>query len=200
MAKKLKSNLVNMILSLLLISVFMSAALGYIYSITKGPIENSKKNAESNAIKMVVPTFNNTPEAKEIEGLTYYLVKKDDKVVGCAVKTFTDKAFSGRFDLMVGFLPDGTINKISVLSQKETPGLGTKMMDAKFYNQFENQNPSKWKMLVKKDGGQVDAISAATITSRAYSDAVQKGYDGFLKNFSTNQNDASNNDTLKKGE
>ncbi len=200
MAKKLESNLINMILSLVLISAVMSAALGYVYSLTKGPIENSKKAAETNAIKDVAPAFDNSPVAKEIDGLTYYEVTKGGQPVGCAVKTFTEKAFSGRFDLMVGFLNDGTINKIAILDQKETPGLGTKMMEPKFKDQFLNKNPATWKMAVKKDGGEVDAISAATISSRAFCDAVQKGYDGFMKNFSKPSSPALVADSITKGE
>ncbi len=201
MAKKLESNLKNMILSLFFISMGMAAALGYVYTLTKEPIEKAKSAAETNAIKEVVPAFDNTPVAKEIDGITYYEVTKGGVPVGYAVKTFTDKAFSGRFDLMVGFLPDGSINQIAVLSQKETPGLGTNMMKPKFKDQFNKKNPGTWKMLVTKDGGEVDAISAATITSRAFCDAVQRGYDGFTKNFGGKASTpATPADTTKKGE
>jgi electron transport complex protein RnfG len=200
MAKKLESNLRNMILSLFFISAVMAAALGYVYSITKGPIEKAKKDAETSSIKEVVPAFDNTPTAKEIDGLTYYEVTKGGSPVGYAVKTFTDKAFSGRFDLMVGFLPDGSINQIAVLDQRETPGLGTKMKEPKFKDQFNKKNPGNWKMTVKKDGGEVDAISAATISSRAFCDAVQRGYDGFIKNYGNATKSAAPADSTKKGE
>lgn len=200
MAKKLESTLKNMILSLFFISMGMAAALGYVYTLTKEPIEKAKKGAETSAIKEVVPAFDNTPLAKEIDGLTYYEVTKGGAPVGYAVKTYTDKAFSGRFDLMVGFLPDGTINQIAVLDQKETPGLGTKMKEPKFKNQFNLKNPGSWKMTVKKDGGDVDAISAATISSRAFCDAVQRGYDGFIKNFGGKSTPATPADSIKKGE
>lgn len=200
MGKKLESNLINMILSLFFISAVMAAALGFVYSITKEPIEKAKKDAETNAIKEVAPTFDNVPVAKVIDGLTYYELTNGGQAVGCAVKTFTDKAFSGRFDLMVGFNVDGSINQIAVLDQKETPGLGTKMKEPKFKDQFLKKNPASWKMTVKKDGGEVDAISAATITSRAFCDAVQRGYDGFMKNFSKPSSPAVSADTTKKGE
>jgi electron transport complex protein RnfG len=177
----------------------MAAALGFVYSLTKEPIEKAKKDVETGAIKQVVPDFDNAPVAKVIDGITYYEVTKGGAPIGCAVKTFTDKAFSGRFDLMVGFLPDGTINKIAVLDQKETPGLGTKMMEPKFKDQFNKKNPGSWKMTVKKDGGVVDAISAATITSRAFCDAVQRGFDGYMKIFGK-ASIATPADTTKKGE
>lgn len=200
MAKKLESNLKNMFLSLMLISMGMSAALGYVYLLTKDPIIAASKAAETNAIKEVVPAFDNTPEAKEMDGLVFYEATKEGNPVGYAVKTYTEKAFSGRFDLMVGLLPDGTINQIFVLEQKETPGLGTKIKDPKFKDQFLNKNPASWKMLVKKDGGEVDAISAATISSRAFCDAVQKAYDSFVKNIGNQQTLSLPNDSTKKGE
>lgn len=200
MAKKLESNLKNMFLSLMLISMGMSAALGYVYLLTKEPISAASKAAETNAIKEVVPAFDNTPEAKEMDGLVFYEATKEGNPVGYAIKTYTEKAFSGRFDLMVGLLPDGTINQIFVLEQKETPGLGTKIKDPKFKDQFLKKNPASWKMLVKKDGGEVDAISAATISSRAFCDAVQKAYDSFMKNIGNQQTLSLPNDSTKKGE
>lgn len=183
MAKKLESSLRNMVLSLLLISMGMSAALGFVYIATKGPIEESKKKAEIEAIKNVLPTFDNDPtaNAKTIEGLVYYTAIKSGNPVGCAVKTYTDKGFAGHFELMVGFKPDGTIYKTTVLDQKETPGLGNKMK-TEWKDQFNEKNPANFKLLVKKDGGQVDAITASTITSRAFCDAVTRAYDGFKKN------------------
>jgi len=179
-----------MILCLFLISLVMSAALGFVFNVTKGPIEISSKKAEIDALKAVLPAFDNDPteEAKEIDGLTYYVGSQSGKTVGYAIKTFTDKGFSGHFELMVGLLPDGTINSIAVLSQKETPGLGDKMK-TKWKDQFNGKNPKDFKLLVKKDGGDVDAITASTISSRAFCDATQKAYDGYIKNFSVKENE-----------
>lgn len=179
-----------MLLSLLFISAGMSAALGFVYTLTKGPIEIANKQAEIQAVKDVLPAFDNDPTTgvKSIDGLDYYVATTQGQPTGYAVKTFTDKGFSGRFTVMVGFKPDGSINKIKVLDQKETPGLGTKMKEPKFSDQFLDKNPAIFTLKVKKDGGQVDAITAATISSRAYCDAVQKAYHGFLKNLAENEN------------
>ena len=184
---KLESNLKNMVLSLVFISMGMSAALGYVYLLTKEPIEKANKEKEVNAVKMVLPEFDNDPvkEMKTIDGLSFYPATKGGQFIGCAVNTFTDKAFSGKFTMMVGFLPDGTINKSVVLDQKETPGLGTKMKEPKFYSQFENKK-FEGELKVKKDGGDIDAISAATITSRAYCDGINRAYKLFVTNFSDN--------------
>jgi len=190
MAKKLESTLVNMILSLLLISAVMAAALGFVYGVTKEPIEQANKKKEIQAVREVLPAFDNDPtkDAKLIDGLTFYFGTNAGKPVGCAVKTFTNKGFSGRFDLMVGFKPDGSVNQIVVLDQKETPGLGTKMKEPKFKDSFVGLNISTLpaqQVKVKKDGGTIDAITAATITSRAFCDGVQKAYDLYMKNFSS---------------
>ncbi len=187
---KLESSFKNMLLSLLFISAGMSAALGFVYTLTKGPIEIANKKKEVQAITEVLPTFDNDPtaEAKSIAGLDYYVATNQGQPAGYAVKTFTDKGFSGKFTLMVGFKPDGSINNISVLDQKETPGLGTKMKEPKFKDQFLGKNPGEVKLLVKKDGGQIDAITAATISSRAFCDAVQKAYNGYLENLKGKDN------------
>jgi len=189
MANKLESSLKNMVLSLLLISMFMSAALGIVYVITKGPIEETRKKAEIEAIKNVLPEFDNDPTqtVQIIDGLTYYIATKAGVTIGCAVKTYTDKGFSGHFEIMVGFKPDGTIYKTAVLDQKETPGLGDKMK-TKWKDQFNEKHPTSYKLAVKKDGGDVDAITASTITSRAFCDAVTRAYDGFMKNISNTIN------------
>lgn len=186
---KLESSLKNMILCLFLISMFMSAALGFVYIITKGPIETTKKKAEIEAVKNVLPEFDNDPtkDVKSVDGLMYYVATKSGEVVGCAVKTYTNKGFSGHFEIMVGFKPDGTIFKTAVLDQKETPGLGDKMK-TKWKDQFNEKNPTSFKVSVKKDGGDVDAITASTITSRAFCDAVNRAYEGFMKNIANQSN------------
>ena len=99
---------------------------------------------------------------------------------GAAVKT-NEGGFGGKIDMMVGFLADGTIKGTSVLSHAETPGLGANMT-GKFKDQFVDKNPASYKLTVTKDGGDVDAITAATITSRAFSKAVDKAYQAFMAN------------------
>lgn len=200
---KLESSLRNMVLSLLIISLIMSAALGFVYNATKGPIAKTEKNKEVNAIKEVLPAFDNDPTttAKEIDGMVFYQATKGDETVGYAVRTFTEKGYSGRFDLMVGFLSNGTINNIVILQQKETPGLGTNMTKPKFKNQFLNLDISTLKdqqLKVKKDGGNIDAISAATISSRAYCDGIQRAYNTYMANFASIASNSSNTGEAQK--
>ncbi|HBC78210.1 MAG TPA: RnfABCDGE type electron transport complex subunit G [Bacteroidales bacterium] len=185
---KTESTFRNMALSLTLIALVSSALLGFVYELTKEPIALSNLNKKLNAIKLVVPEFNNNPNDEmfrlstgEGDSLEVYPAKKDDVIVGYAVNTFTSKGFSGNISLMAGFRPDGTIINISVLEQKETPGLGTKMTEPGFKDQFNEKNPAEFQLKVKKDGGPVDAITAATISSRAFCDAVQRAYNTLQK-------------------
>lgn len=185
---KTESTFKNMLLSLTLISLGASAALGYVYEFTKGPIETAKLNKKLDAIKMVVPEFNNNPNSDmyllptgDGDSLEIYPAKKDNEIVGYAVRTYSKKAFSGQIGLMAGFKPDGSIVNITVLEQKETPGLGTKMAEPGFKDQFNGKNPADFNIKVKKDGGKVDAITAATISSRAFCDAVNRAYNTLKK-------------------
>lgn len=185
---KTESTFKNMVLSLTFISLGASACLGYVYQMTKEPIALSILNKKLSAIKQVVPDFNNDPNSEmfrlptgEGDSLDVYPARKDSVVVGYAVNTNTKKGFSGNINLMAGFKPDGTIISITVLDQKETPGLGTKMTEPLFKEQFNGKNPAQYNLKVKKDGGPVDAITAATISSRAFCDAMQRAYNTLQK-------------------
>lgn len=185
---KIESTFKNMALSLTLIAVVSSACLGFVYELTKKPIELAALNKKLDAIKQVVPEFSNNPDEEmfmlptgEGDSLEIYPARKDDVVVGYAVNTHTSNGFSGNISLMAGFKPDGTIIDISVLEQKETPGLGTKMTEPEFKDQFKSKNPAEFELKVSKDGGSVDAITAATISSRAFCDAVQRAYNTLQK-------------------
>lgn len=186
---KVESNFKNMMATLLVITLVASAALGLVYQSTKEPIALAQQAKINNAIKAVLPEFDNQPgnEAYSVavDGgeLTFYPATREGQPVGTAVKTFSNNGFAGLIELMVGFLPDGTINKVTVISHKETPGLGDKIEPQKseFCVQFEGKSPENFKLLVKKDGGDVDAITASTITSRAYCDALDRAYNELKK-------------------
>jgi len=187
MAKK-ESTFGNMLLALLVISLVSSTALGFVYEFTKEPIRMVEINKTNNAIQMVVPEFDNQPAtevfkvASDLDSLRFYPAKKNGALVGTAVETYTKKGFSGLIKLMIGFAPDGTIVDIMVLQHQETPGLGDKIDKKKsnFRLQFQGKNPGTFKLIVKKDRGDVDAITASTISSRAYCDAVQRAYNAYM--------------------
>ncbi len=187
---KPKSTLINMVLVLLAITAVSGLALGYINEWTKGPKAAARLERKLKAIRSVLPEISNNPAEEmvllPVEGTTdsleCYIGKKNGLPVGYAISTFSKKGFSGLIRIMVGFTKDGQIHNVAVLEQKETPGLGTKIKDAKFRDQFKHKVPSDFDLRVKKDGGDVDAITGATITSRAFGEAVQKAYDALMGN------------------
>ena len=192
---KLESSFKNMVLALTGITLIAALALGSMYELTKAPIEASRKANQENAIKEVLPAFESIDPAQiiDVEGVGSFNVYKafdaNKAFVGAAVESFTKNGFSGEIKIMVGFDKNGTIVNYSVLSQKETPGLGTKIVDW-FKTDKNKQNinglhPDKAKLTVSKDGGEIDAITAATISSRAFLEAVQNAYNAFVKTNNT---------------
>lgn len=178
-----------MVLSLLGITLVASLAVGVIYRVTAGPIADAKTAKLTNAIAQVLPPFDNTPgdsvQTLNIDGgeVKIYSGTKNGQPVGYAIESFSNNGFSGEVRLIVGFNPDGTIYRTEVLSQHETPGLGDKMERSKsnFAKQFDGKNPADFHLAVSKDGGDVDAITAATISSRAYTEAIARAYNVFCQ-------------------
>lgn len=185
MGKKLESSFKNMVVVLFCVTLVTSAAVGYVYSLTKGPIAKVKQEIKVQAIKNVIPGgFDNDPDAEKYvintaDGgeLEFYPAKLNGKPAGTAVKTYSNSGFSGLVWIMVGFNPDGTIANYAVLEHKETPGLGSQMntwftKDGK--GSVIGKNPGTTGLKVTKDGGEIDAISSATISSRAFLDAINR--------------------------
>lgn len=178
-----------MVVVLSTITLISSASVGGVFVLTKESIAAAQEKKVNGAIAKVMPKFDNTPSSEVItqaidgETIKVYPATASGKPVGYAIETFSKNGFGGKISLMVGFLPDGTIKDISVISHNETPGLGDKIESkkSKFSVQFEGKNPADFKLAVKKDGGDVDAITASTITSRAYTDALERAYNVFQK-------------------
>ena len=184
MAKK-ESTLKNMLIALMVITIVSGGVLGYVYGLTKPTIDKVEANKNLKAINEVLKSNVEIvkTETKDIDDLTYNLAyDAEGNFIGAAIKTYSKNGFGGKIELMVGMLANGIINKVSVLSQAETPGLGANMVNDKFKGQFDGKDPKNFKLMVKKDGGDVDAITAATISSRAVSEAIKKAADGFEAN------------------
>ena len=184
---KTESTFINMTLTLVVVTLVAAGLLGTVFALTKEPIRLAELAKKNEAIANVVPGFDNQP-SQEVERLFLdgdsiflYTARKGEEVLGTAVETFTNKGFSGNFKLMVGIDPDGSIIKIAVIKHAETPGLGDKMEQDKsdFHVQFMGKDPTSFNIAVTKDRGDVDAITASTITSRAYCDAVTRAYKAF---------------------
>lgn len=172
----------NMVFSLSLICLVCAALLGVVYSITAGPIAKAELEKVNSAIAAVVPAFDNVPSEDVLQfgESTVYVAKKAGETVGYAVKV-KSSGFGGAIQMMVGFQPDGTIFNTSVISHSETPGLGAKITDDNIQPraQVKGKHPETTNISVRKDGGDIDAITASTITSRAFLKGVNLAYDVF---------------------
>ena len=181
----MKSTLFNMVAVLFTITLIASAGVGAVNMITEQPIAEAKQAATTAALANVLPAFdNNSVSEQEIDGLPIkvYTATSGEAVVGYAVETLTKSGFGGSIRLMVGFLPDGNIYNVNVLEQAETPGLGSKMCDEgnALISSIKEKNVFTIEFKVKKDGGELDALTAATISSRAYYDAVARAKEAYL--------------------
>ena len=189
MSKK-ESTFLNMTITLFAITIVAGVSLGFINDITKGPKAQAKLERKINALKDVLPAFNNNP-VEDVKLVKHELAKdsveiypgiQDETHTGTAVIGSTQNGYSGLVKIMVGFEPNGNIKNIVVLEQKETPGLGTKMKDDKFLRQFRGKNPAEFDIRPTKDGGEVDALTGATIKTRAFGEATQMANDVFKEN------------------
>lgn len=173
-----KSNLTNMVLVLGLVCLLCSGILGGAYALTKAPIEAAAAEKTQKAVAQVLPAFETVSGRLErtLDGKTYAYYEataSDAAPAGYAIES-TVVGFGGNLTLIVGVTPDRVVCNTSVLSHSETPGLGAKCAtDPKFTAQWKGLDPSVKKLSVKNDGGDIDAITASTITSRAYTLAVE---------------------------
>ena len=190
--KKLPSTLPNMILSLGIICLIIAGILALVNVATKDTIAQAETKAKVEAIKEIVPAFDNNPyeerDTVTLEGedpITVYPATQGGQPVGYAIETYTDKGFAGHIDIMVGFDMKSQIVGFKVLKHEETPGLGAKIQEwftspapnADLIRDVRGLDMSQASPLkVSKDGGKVDAITAATISSRAFIDAIERAY------------------------
>lgn len=176
-----------MVLSLLVITFVAGAVVGVAYTVTKDPIAAAKRVKTTGALARVLRDFDNDPSQDTVSmvldgiPIMVHIGKQGGTVTGYAVETMTRAGYGGEIRMMVGFLPDGEIYNIEVIQHNETPGLGSKIADPgnPLLVSFVGNTPSNLRMSVRKDGGDIDAITASTISSRAYIDAVQRAYTAF---------------------
>ena len=168
--------ILQLILSLTLISAVCAAVLAIVNNATKERIANLATLKANNAARAVLPA-----SVKAIEpvkdpadaSLTAFIGYADDaktQIAGYAVPGLTAKGYGGNIRLMVGLNPDRTVISYQVLAAAETPGLGSNLTTPAFIARFKDQPAASVK--VTKDGGKIEALTSATITSRAVCDAV----------------------------
>jgi electron transport complex protein RnfG len=174
---KLESTFKNMVLSLVIISMVAAGALAGVYTLTAENIARQEAQKQQAAILAVLPASCQVGEPEVIEGLTGYKAFIGEEWVATAVET-SETGFDGPQVIMVGLDSEGKVLDYVVLKQTETPGLGAHIdhwfKDAVGHRSIIGKKAGE--LSVSKDGGEVDAITAATISSRAFLKAVNKAY------------------------
>ena len=180
-----------MVLVLTGVAVVMGGILAYVNHLTEGPIAQQKEKALADGIKAVMvcddlvvtqtdTVLRNDAKGKELTYIIYNVKNAQGNDLGAAVESTTG-GFGGNLKVLVGFNPEGTILGYTLLEHAETPGLGAKA-DKWFQKggkgDIIGKSPSE-PLIVSKDGGQVDAITASTITSRAFLMAVNNAYNAY---------------------
>ena len=187
--KKLESSLLNMVVVLTLVSVITGGLLAAVNSVTEGPIQEQKEKALADGIKAVMGAedikvtaddkVNSQVDGKDREYIIHRVANAAGEPIGVAVES-ASQGFSNDVKVLVGLDKEGTIKGYTILEHEETPGLGARAVDwfqAGQKGDIIGKQPSKEKLTVSKDGGQIDAITAATITSRAFLKAVNNAYE-----------------------
>ena len=189
--KKLESSLLNMVLVLTGVAVVMGGILAYVNHLTEGPIAQQKEKTLADGIKAVMvcddivvaktdEVIQNDAKGKELVFKIYQVKDAQGKDLGAAVES-TTMGFGGDLKVLVGFDTEGSILGYTLLEHAETPGLGAKA-DSWFQKgqkgDIIGKTPAE-PLTVSKDGGQVDAITASTITSRAFLKAVNNAYNAY---------------------
>ena len=207
---KKTENVIVLGLFLGLIGGIAAALLGFVSEVTKEPIKKAQLAKTNQALKDVLPAFDNQPSVEALTftspdpekfKVTFYPAKKDGVIVGFAGQTITKRGYGGEIEVMAGLNPDGSVRTIMITKQNETPGLGTVVTERKrevtifdvlgmgkkvdesqlppnpILDQFKGHSDSpsdSWTKpwSVKKDGGQINFVTGATISSRAVTDAV----------------------------
>ena len=194
-----------MLLVLTGVTAISVALLAYVNELTKGPIAEANAKTLNKALKQVLPEFTNNPvgesdtifsekDGKKVVDFIVYPAKKGEEWVGSAVESKA-MGFGGELKVLVGFDAKGKICNYSLLAHTETPGLGSKA--DKWFGAYDAtkgekavthemskksiiaMSPGEGELKVSKDGGQVDAITASTITSRAFLNAINKAYEAY---------------------
>lgn len=190
--KKLESSLSSMVLVLTAVSVIMGGILAFVNHLTEDPISDQKTKALADGIRNVMCVNDlsiaktDTVRRSDVKGrehvyVIYLIQDARQRDLGAAVESTTG-GFGGDLKVLVGFAPEGTILGYTLLEHAETPGLGAKA--DKWFGKggkgdIIGMNPAE-PLAVSKDGGQVDAITASTITSRAFLLAVNNAYSAYM--------------------
>lgn len=188
--KKMQSTLANMVAVLTVATMIAGFLLGYVHQTTAEAREKAANDKLIGAINGVVSGFDNDPVAEKRtvavgeQSVTVYPATRGGELIGCAVESSSENGFSGEVKIVTGFDRQGNIQGYAVTSHAETPGLGARMGEwfrGEGSRTVIGRNPASEALKVSKDGGDIDGITAATITSKAFLEAVNIAAQGALQ-------------------
>ena len=186
-------DIARLALVLTLIAAGAGLLLSLVEAVTREPIAEQRRLETLRALKAVLPPIDNAPDADTAEltvgqdkkgrdvTRTFYRGRKGEELVGIAFTVVAPDGYSGNITVMVGIRPDGTVTGIEILNHAETPGLGSKIEEPWFKEQFEGRSLQSADWRVKKDGGDFDQITGATISPRAVVGALRKGLEFYTE-------------------
>ena len=187
------------------VGLLSALVLGLVSNLTKPAIEKAELRTKSAAMKQLkLPEFDNEPtkESCKVDDVTFMAIRKEGKLVGIVAEAESKEGYAGKIRELVGFLPDGTITAVLVTEENETPGLGKNVCERKnkktvtnfwkpedkglppnpILDQFTGRKAgdgTNWQL--KKDGGDFDGKTGATVTSRAVTGMTGKAAETFAK-------------------
>ena len=169
---------------LTLICLMSGTLLAWVHRVTEEPIREAKRRQTLAALAKVLPPHDNQPDQhtvtlKDAEGepeRLVYVATQDGSFAGAAWEMTTDQGYGGSIRIMIGVNREGKVQGIEILpGHRETPGLGAKIADNDFKAQFAGLSVRDTVWRLSGDGGAIDAITAATVSSEAVVDAVAAG-------------------------
>ncbi len=187
-------DIARLVIVLTLITVGAGLVLSLVESFTREPIAEQRRLETLRALSAVLPEFDNNPDQDRVVlpvgvnkkgkpvDRTFYLGRSDGKINGVAFEVVAPDGYSGEIAVMAGVRSDGTLVAIEILRHAETPGLGDKIEEDWFKRQFKGKRLDNADWRVKKDGGEFDEITGATISPRAIVGALRRGLEFFHEN------------------
>jgi electron transport complex protein RnfG len=185
---------IRLVIALTLIAAMAGFLISMVESATREPIKEQRRQQMIKALSAVLPTFDNSPDTDIVSlqngvdkkgepvQVVFYRARKAGELVGTAFKVVAPDGYTGNIEVMIGVRPDEKVNAIEILTHAETPGLGDKITFSSFKDLFKDKGLDNADWRVKKDGGEFDQFSGATISPRAVVGAVKKGLEVFREN------------------
>lgn len=182
-------DIVRLIVVLTVVCIIAAVALARVYEFTKEPIAEQRRLARLKAVEAVLPEHENQPDQNTInvdlengQRRMVYLGLSGDNISGLAFEIKNSEGYGGEIVAMLGLNPNGAIQGVEILRNGETPGLGAKIANPEFRSQFKGKSLANTNFMLKKDGGDIDQVTGATISPRAIVKAIKDGLE-FYKEY-----------------